>query len=53
VQIAALTGALHARCQAITLARAAAQTLVGMADVDGIATCAEPVAEAVHALMGR
>ena len=52
VQIASLTDALHTRCQAVTLARSAAQTLLGMADVDGITTCAEPVAEAVHALLG-
>ena len=52
VQIAGLTGRLHARCEAISLSRAAAQALMGMVDLDGIAGCADPVAEAIHSLTG-
>ncbi len=50
LQIAGLTGLLHARCEAISLSRVAAQALMGMVELDAIAGCADPVAEAIHAL---
>jgi glycosyltransferase involved in cell wall biosynthesis len=53
VAIAHQAKALHARWQAISLSHVVAHRLLDLADPAGIALCAEPVAEAVHALTRR
>ncbi len=53
MEIVAQCPALHARRAAIDLSRQAARSLLDIADMGGVALCAEQVALAVEGLSGR